>query len=172
MNSKMFVCLCRIVAVVVTAFVISGCTNQKEEYKKAIHSVLDQDAQTGKVDRSSIDSFVYSSKTKALNMKNIDLSKCPPEFQAAYIAHSIAWAKKYDIACEIKMFDEKYNSFSGFFSAFLRGLVFDFGSVKEAEEAYQQILNHDREVSAEINSTWNEVLKVAAKYDVDVSKYK
>ena len=99
----MFVCLCRIVAVVITAFVISGCTNQKEEYKKAIHSVLDQDAQTGKVDRSSIDSFVYSSKTKALNMKKIDLSKCPPEFQAAYIAYSIAWAKKYNVRLILNM---------------------------------------------------------------------
>ena len=105
-------------------------------------------------------------------MREIDLSDCPPEFQTAYIAHTSAWKQKLQVAYELKAFDNNYNSFAGFVVAFLRGFTCDFGIMSEVSRAAEKIREHDIEAENAISSTWNDVLKVAAKYDVDVSKYR
>lgn len=147
---------------------ITDCSSKHD----VIKTVLDKDAKTGEVDVSTIDRCYTSLKNKCNNMRSIDLSNCPPKFQAAYIAHISAWEQQNKVAGEIKAFDDRYNSVNGAFEAFIRGLVFDFGILGESNTAWQTIGEHQKQASQAISSTWHEVLRIAAEYDVDVSKYK
>lgn len=139
----------------------------------AIETVLEKDAKAGNIylDSSSATRYLSSMNARVSNMRIIDLSDCPSEFQIAYVAHVGAWQKQLIVAKEIKTFDDRYNSFSGFFEAFLRGMVFDFGISKECAEELRIIKEHESEALNAISSTWNKVLAVAIKYGVNVTKY-
>lgn len=146
---------------------------EKKTNQRAIESVLEQDSKTETIyDDSSVKNYLYSVSNVVSNMRKIDLNDCPTEFQTAYIAHTGAWEKRLIVAQEIKAYDDRYNSFGGFFEAFLRGFFGDFDMPAEAAEELQRIKAWDSEATDAINSTWNEVLAVAVKYNVDVTKYK
>lgn len=144
---------------------------EKKKNQRAIESVLEQDSKTETIyDDSSVKNYLYSVSNVVSNMRKIDLSDCPTEFQAAYIAHTDAWEKRLLVAQKIKAYDDRCN-----FEAFLRDFSGVSGTPAEAAEAAEElqiIKAWDSKVTDAINSTWNEVLAVAVKYNVDVTKYK
>ena len=141
------------------------------EYK-AIKLVLEQDANTGDEDDSSIERWCETLRNKCNNMKSIDLRKCPSRFQVAYIAHTRAWCQKFEVARKAKSLKEKNNSFATFFESFLRGMTLDFGILKELREEVNALERELNNADRAISSTWHEVLKIAAEYNVDLSKYR
>ena len=144
------------------------------EYRQALKSVLDQDAQTGEntKNNASIEDLMNANMRRTNKMRAIDLSQCPADFQAAYIEHIGAWTSVNDLLSDMKRFQNKYDSFGACVEAFLRGMFFDFGMIGEMEAEKQRINQRASQVSDAIKSTFYKTLHIAAKYGVDVSKYK
>ena len=89
---------------------------QKEQHAASIREVLRLDKQyAGQADQDARRDRVLATRTLVRNMQNIDLLKCPTEFQDAYLKHCYAWADLVPLV-------EKYDGFSGSLMAFVEGL--------------------------------------------------
>lgn len=139
---------------VLTLFVIlPGCGGNNAT---SIEKVLKQDSVTSD-NATSIADVVK-------RMRAIDLSSCPNDFKAAYVEHIHAWESAASIESEVQMFSERYNSSSGLLESFLRGAMFDFGMVGEAGAAYDRLVAHQQQVSADIQRTFHDVENIAIKF--------
>lgn len=107
-----------------------------------------------------ISNYVQSAK-KALNFDEL-----PSDFVSAYISHLNAWKQK---AQEIANHPDM-GFWSNVFEGFLRGLCGDFtGGAFEKEAIQNEWVSRLNQHEEDINSTWNDVEAVAAKYGVNVN---
>ena len=123
-----------------------------------IKRVLDLDSRTSEGAKSVQDVI--------RKMKAIDLSNCPSDFNQAYVVHIGAWEGMRLVESEASKWSERYDSGGAFVSAFIRGMVCDFGMVKESEEAKSRILEMNQRASDDIRRTFTEVKRIAVGYGV------
>ena len=136
--------------------------NSKEKYRKAIKSVLDQEAQiTPQLSSNASMTELIVKQQQYLNgMRDIDLSLCPYDFQAAYREYINAWNDIHHASRRIKDFDS-YQKSNMTFDAYQKSIT--------TLEKYRSQLKKGHN---NMNISKTKVLEIAVKYGVDVSKYR
>lgn len=137
-----------ILALAVLGFAIKACSSSSP---RAIERVLVLDHQ------ASASGDRYQNPSEGLRavvsaMEAIDLRKCPPDFQQAYLRHTQAWSDAISVA-------DKYQGIWGGVTAFLEGL----GGQNVPEQQFTRV--QDR-----IKDTWTDVKAVALRHGVNPGK--
>lgn len=152
-------------AVIIVAILFWGYScYSNSQARKAIVYVLEQDKHA-QVGVSSIAEYVR-------NQSSISLLNCPSDFTMAYRRHQAAWQDMESVEEEGKYFQKRYNSGGAFLEAFLRGMVFDFGMIGDADEAGKRLRNHYQSANKAIKDTYREVLNIAESYGVETTSYR
>ena len=137
--------------IIVSACVFWGysCHSSRQARKTMIY-VLEQDkcAHNG---ASTVTEYVK-------NLKSISLLNCPSDFTMAYRRHQAAWEDMKSVEEEAKYFQRRYNSGGAFLEAVLRGMIFDFSMVSNADEAQKRLINHYRSAEKNIRDTFHEAV--------------
>lgn len=108
-------------------------------------------------------------------MRAIDLSQCPNDFRDAYKQHIMAWEKAVPV---LRQFEEQ-NGAGNILKSFLVGLIAGFtdqfhlvlGNIIENANASEELKQKAQKVDREIKDTFDEVLRIAKKYKIDISPY-
>jgi len=140
--------------------VLSGCEGcQNLLYRSAIQKALHEDSLTGK---DATDDHVAA-------MRKVDLSGCPPDFNVAYAKYIEAW----EFSAKVQTAKAKLDNESD--AAAAAGLLATlFGSDETpwsdhlAAEARLAQMNVD--AANQIQSSWNAITEVSAKYGVQFSQ--
>jgi hypothetical protein len=139
----------------------SGGVSQAEKTKQAILLILREDERIAKATKDSVSKDAspshvasqigaYYSRTEAL-----DLSNCPADFRVAYRQHIRAWREAQAAVAELPD-DFVEGAFMGFFNGLLRG---------ELDGGAGRLQGDLKKAVDKVNSTWDEVEKIGAKYD-------
>jgi hypothetical protein len=150
---------------VVVAFVwllgITGCNGQI----RAIESVLQADKGTS-ANAKSIGEIVT-------RMRAIDGSKCPKEFQSAYLTHIHAWERGAQWERRAAEFHKNSSEPSQFVESFVRGFLGDpLGKMNEVNAARTEFEREAQAIQKEIQQTFQDVEKVALKYGAKLPQAK
>ena len=136
----------------------------KRQVRNAIVYVLEQDIRAEKGISSVAD---YVNKQSAISLRD-----CPADFTAAYRRHQAAWRDAEALEEEIKYIKKRYYSATAFLESFLRGMIFDFSMVGDADDAIKRARNRYSTTRKEITDTWHEVLNIAESYGVETTAYR
>ena len=125
----------------------------------------------GKEPTKVISAAFYANKSR--NDSAFELSFLLPYFLDDFPASNILIVNPSpDIILYAEEFDDYYNDWPGLLEAFLRGIIFDFGTVKEAKEKYESLCALEEQAGQEIHETYMEVLEIAEDYGVDTTDYR
>jgi uncharacterized protein YceK len=156
----------RLLAVASVAFValaaLSGCGSatsdstssvqaKRQRYADAITAVLARDKQLSDWAVTEIEKGANAPAVLQLcvdEMRKIDLTGCPAEFQQAYLKHVYAWS-------EVPPLMRKYEGVRGFFTALLEGAAGTYDGDAEAKR-----------IQKGIRDTLLEVETIALRYGV------
>lgn len=138
---------------------ISGCDakslttglSEKDRFAMAIKKVLELDNRIGNAGDNAIakgGGLRSTSQAMVDEMRKIDLTKCPPDFQRAYMKHIYAWE-------QLPPYLSKYEGFSGGLYALFEGLSGIHDGNAEGGRLY-----------GAIKETYHEVETIALAYGV------
>ena len=152
-------------AVIVAAILFWGYSCYSNgQARKAMVYVLEQDKRAH--------DGVSTVKDYVRNQNSISLLNCPSDFTMAYRRHQAAWKDMESVEEEAKYFQKRYNSGGAFLEAFLRGMLFDFSMVGDADEAGKRVRKHYQSARKAIKDTFHEVLNIAESYGVETTPYR
>lgn len=136
---------------------LSGCDrgdSKANESSEAIHSVLEADGTTV---------FGVSSTAEiAQRMRAIDLSKCPNDFAAAYVAHIHAWERRAELENARYAYLSQLETSGAVIDSLIRGLGDPFGPAKDYIAARDKFTADFNDVQKEIMQTFQRVEEIAA----------
>ena len=116
--------------------------SSKQSEARAIERVLAADRGTSQ-NASSVAEIVQ-------RMRAIDMSGCPVDFRQAYLAHIDAWVEMAAVEDAAAQWKVNYDSRQAMVEAFMRGLVFDLGILRESDDARNRVLEMNRRASLDI----------------------
>ena len=162
------------IAALVIACIVVVYYVAKPNYQHSIEAVLvaDKNISVDLKDRPAVEAVTIVVQ----RMRSMNLSSCPAEFQKAYQRHTDAWRN----AIPVLQAAEKQNGWGNILTSavigFVGGYTGNFGLVadKMASDvnASGELNQAASKVDEEIKSTFNNVLKIAQCYGVDVTPYK
>lgn len=133
-----------------------SCTTHPDRYAVAIQEVFGQDKAAGEKCKADVKvERLAAVRAYSLALRRIDLRRCPPDFQEAFLKHRYAWE-------EVVPFLEKYEGFTGDLIS-----LFELGSA--IIDKYSLTTDKDREfdrIRKTITATYFEVEKIALRYGV------
>lgn len=131
---------------------------QADQHAAAIREVLAQDKKAGEKCTEEVNGDRLAAvRTYCLTLRRIDLRRCPPDFQEAFLKHRYAWE-------EVIPFLEKYDGFTGDLIS-----LFEIGSAIISNQSLTT--DKDREferIRKTISATYFEVERTALRYGVQV----
>ena len=131
----------------------AGCSSQS----KAIESLLQAD-RGNSTGATSISDVVK-------RMRAIDSSRCPKDFQSAYLTHIHAWERALQLEQRALEFQKSNSETTLFVESFVRGFLGDpLGKMNEVNAVKSDFAREVQTVQKEIQQTFHEVEKVALKY--------
>lgn len=130
---------------------------QKIEYKNAIESALREDANT---------SHVSNFADRAEVMRGIDVSKCPPEYRAAYIDHIYAWQYAAKVQAAWNQLESDRNVAGTIIAALIDQAVDGSGKadIQNLADQEEQLKRLRAVASQQISDTFQKVERIAALY--------
>jgi len=135
---------------------------QRQQYILAINKLLAEDDEVGRITNKD---YI----TTAPKMRQLDISKCPTDFAAAYIRHIQAWEK----GAEVKQAYLKLKEYSDLVLV-ARLLQPITGAKDEAFEDYEaaetEIGRLAKEAEEEVKSTWRDIEYIAVGYGATMPK--
>jgi hypothetical protein len=130
-------------------------------YSNAIEQVLVEDSKTS--------ANVRSVAEVVARMRSINLSGCPGDFSAAYMAHVHAWELLASVEQEALSYNANFNSGEAFVEAFIRGALGDpFGKMNESIGALNDLKQSYQRALAQIKFTYDKIEEIATKYGASV----
>lgn len=135
----------------------------------------------GSSDAPSIESVLQADSTTTTGatsvadvvnrMRAIDLSKCPKDFAAAYVAHIHAWELLADVEQQGRAYDANFNSGGAMVESFLRGFIGDpFGKTNESIAARNQLVTNYNSAQQQIKQTFQRVEELAVSHGAKMPK--
>ncbi|MCA9092494.1 MAG: hypothetical protein KDA68_03330 [Planctomycetaceae bacterium] len=98
-------------------------------------------------------------------MRRIDLSGCPNEFKAAYLAHIHAWEAAVQVLIEAKQFQKQSNSSDAFVESMLRSFMGDpFGKIHEVMQTNQELQRRYQTAHEGIQTSYHRVEELAVLF--------
>jgi len=149
MNAKLNFWFCTGVLVAMLAG-LTGCSDPSAE---AIRAVIAEDARLGEQCRQGMKldpKDAVSTYVKAMSL--IDITRCPDDFNRAFLRHRNAWSELLPLLT-------KYEGFWGGVTAFMEGFG---GDAHYGEEKLERI-------NREIKASWLEVELIASRYGVSAN---
>lgn len=150
-----------IASTLLVCLLVPSCGNN---YAANIEAVLQQD-QSSPENAESIQAVVD-------RMRAINLDGCPKEFISAYLAHIHAWESLLLVEQEAMAFSNKFTTTNAMVSAFMRGLVFDFGIITEESDARTRLNDNYLKAVALMKQTHHRVEEIAIVYGAKTSRKK
>ncbi|MCA9042598.1 MAG: DUF4339 domain-containing protein [Planctomycetaceae bacterium] len=99
------------------------------------------------------------------NMRQIDLSGCPNEFRAAYLAHIHSWEAAVQVLIEFKEFQEQSKSGAAFVESMLRGYMGDpFGKTLEVLQTNQELEKRYKTAREGIQTSYRRLEELAVLF--------
>ena len=153
-------------------YMIGSCKSSKKEKKarKAIEFVLQQYSQAGDVNNSSRAAVCNSVRNIYYNLRAIDLSACPSDFQAAFIEHVDAVGEFKDLIEDIMRFENRNMNLGVISKAFVRGLNGDFLSVFfdccDVLKENSELEGRRKRIEQKLVVSYEKIFSVAKKYKV------
>ena len=150
-----------VVVAILVVLGTAGCNGQA----RAIENVLQADKGTSP-NAKSIGEVVT-------RMRAIDGSKCPKEFQSAYLTHIHAWERGAQWERRATEFHKNSAEPSQFVESFVRGFLGDpLGKMNEVNAARTEFEREAQAIQKEIQQTFQDVEKVALKYGAKLPQAK
>ena len=147
----------------------------ENRYCKPIEAVLSQDALTPHAIPDDIDSPTEMLKMLVQNMRAIDLSKCPQDFQDAYQKHIEAIEQALPIVQQTEEQDGWESFFKNLFIGFVSGYTGHYellaGSILSDIYADAELGAAAEKVDKDIQSSYLNLLQIAQKYKADTTPY-
>ncbi len=104
-------------------------------------------------------------------MRAIDLTDCPNDFKAAYLAHIHSWEAMGGIEQEAIAFKTESESGGAMVESFFRGMLGDpLGKMNEINAAQGHLKARYEYASQELKSTYNRVEEVAVAHGATLAK--
>lgn len=149
--------------------------SQEEKYRKAIESVLEQNASISQTLQGDSTSPKDYFRMVVSIMRSIDLSDCPADFQIAYRNHINATEKLIPILQQ----QEDLGGFGNVTKSVIIGVIsgltghFELAIENFLENVYasDELSQAAQAVSKEIDLTAKTFLQIAQKYHVDITPY-
>lgn len=147
--------------------------------RREIEMVLDADKKAG----DDIWCLLFTRKPNAneiiSRMIEIDLSKCPPDFQKAYRKYLEAWKLAALLEKDIEKIEKQNNSTETALAAILVGFYTGYTGdtsilneqIKSYNEIKEEMIRRAESVQVEISNTYSNVLSCASKYGVNTANY-
>lgn len=152
---------CFVVIAIAAVLGTAGCNG----HARAIESVLQADKGTS-ANAKSIGEVVT-------RMRAIDGSKCPKDFQAAYLTHIHAWERGVQWERQATEFHKNTSETSALVESFVRGFLGDpLGKMNEINAGRTEFEREAQAIQKEIQRTFQEVEKVALKYGAKLQQAK
>ena len=153
-------------------YMAKSCKSSKKDKKarKAIEIVLQQYVQYGNINNSSRAALSNSVRNFYYNLRSIDLSACPSDFQSAFIEHVDVVGEFKDLIEDIMRFEDRNMNLGVISKAFVRGWKGDFLSaffdccdiLKENSE----LSGRKERIMQKLDISYEKILRVAKKYKV------
>lgn len=106
-------------------------------------------------------------------MKAIDMSGCPNDFKAAYLAHIHAWEAGVELEKEAITLKADSESAGAFVESFVRGFLGDpLGKYNEVSAAHSQLQRKARSVDDQVKQTYHRVEELAVAHGASLTKKK
>jgi hypothetical protein len=128
-----------------------------------IATVLDKDA--------DVTTGVTTVAEVVAKMRALDLTGCPNDFSAAYLAHIHAWETLADVESDVSAFKSESESGAVFVESMIRGFLGDpFGKVIEISDAQSALQQRAHAANQKIQETYRRVEEIAVLHGASLPK--